>query len=122
MLVLNVILGLTAIAWIIIGIKTHADWVVNIFDQESRKIKNQQSAIEKYGYQSITSLDVLSPKKAFVFGYWDESESNENQKEDIKTGTSPLIFQLVNGSLIAFTSIAVLTFISRGLFTGLGLL
>ena len=122
MLVLNVILGLTAIAWIIIGIKTHADWVVNIFDQESRKIKNQQSAIEKYGYQSITSLDVLSPKKAFVFGYWDESESNENQKEDIKTGTSPLIFQLVNGSLIAFTSIAVLTVISRGLFTGLGLL
>ena len=122
MLVLNVILGLTAIAWIIIGIKTHADWVVNIFDQESRKIKNQQSAIEKYGYQSITSLDVLSPKKAFVFGYWDESESNENQKEDIKTGTSPLIFQLVNGSLIAFTSIAVLTVISRGFFTGLGLL
>ena len=122
MLVLNVILGLTAIAWIIIGIKTHADWVVNIFDQESRKIKNQQSAIEKYGYQSITSLDVLSPKKAFVFGYWDESESNENQKEDINTGTSPLIFQLVNGSLIAFTSIAVLTVISRGLFTGLGLL
>ena len=122
MLVLNVILGLTAIAWIIIGIKTHADWVVNIFDQESRKIKNQQSAIEKYGYQSITSLDVLSPKKAFVFGYWDESESNENQKEDIKTGTSPLIFQLVNRSLIAFTSIAVLTVISRGFFTGLGLL
>ena len=122
MLVLNVILGLTAIAWIIIGIKTHADWVVNIFDQESRKIKNQQSAIEKYGYQSITSLDVLSPKKAFVFGYWDESESKETQKEDIKTGTSPLIFQLVNGSLIAFTSIAVLTVISRGLFTGLGLL
>ena len=122
MLVLNVILGLTAIAWIIIGIKTHADWVVNIFDQESRKIKNQQSAIEKYGYQSITSLDVLSPKKAFVFGYWDESESNKNQKEDIKTGTSPLIFQLVNGSLIAFTSIAVLTVISRGFFTGLGLL
>ena len=122
MLVLNVILGLTAIAWIIIGIKTHADWVVNIFDQESRKIKNQQSAIEKYGYQSITSLDVLSPKKAFVFGYWDESESNENQKKDIKTGTSPLIFQLVNGSLIAFTSIAVLIVISRGLFTGLGLL
>ena len=122
MLVLNVILGLTAIAWIIIGIKTHADWVVNVFDQESRKIKNQQTAIEKYGYQSVTSLDVLSPKKAFVFGYWDESESNENQKEDIKTGTSPLIFQLVNGSLIAFTSIAVLTVISRGLFTGLGLL
>ena len=122
MLVLNVILGLTAIAWIIIGIKTHADWVVNIFDQETRKIKNQQSAIEKYGYQSITSLDVLSPKKAFVFGYWDESESKETQKEDIKTGTSPLIFQLVNGSLIAFTSIAVLTVISRGLFTGLGLL
>ena len=122
MLVLNVILGLAAIVWIIIGIKTHADWVVNIFDQESRKIKNQQSAIEKYGYQSITSLDVLSPKKAFVFGYWDESESKETQKEDIKTGTSPLIFQLVNGSLIAFTSIAVLTVISRGLFTGLGLL
>ena len=122
MLVLNVILGLTAIAWIIIGIKTHADWVVNIFDQESRKIKNQQTAIEKYGYQSITSLDVLSPKKAFVFGYWDDEESNEKQKEDLKIGKSPLIFQLVNGSLIAFTSIAVLTVLSRGFFTGIGLL
>ena len=122
MFVLNVILGLAAIAWIIIGIKTHADWVVNIFDQESRKIKNQQTAIEKYGYQSITSLDVLSPKKAFVFGYWDETESNEKQKEDLKVGKSPLIFQLVNGSLIAFTSIAVLTVLSRGLFTSIGLL
>ena len=47
MLVLNVILGLTAIAWIIIGIKTHADWVVNVFDQESRKIKNQQILYKK---------------------------------------------------------------------------
>ena len=122
MLVLNVILGLTAIAWIIIGIKTHADWVVNIFDQESRKIKNQQTAIEKYGYQSVTSLDVLSPKKAFVFGYWDEPESNEQQKGDLKVGKSPLIFQLVNGSLVAFTSIAVLTVLSRGFFTGIGLL
>ena len=122
MLVLNVILGLTAITWIIIGIKTHADWVVNIFDQESRKIKNQQTAIEKYGYQSVTSLDVLSPKKAFVFGYWDGAESNEKQKENVKVGKSPLIFQIVNGSLIAFTSIAVLTVLSRGLFTGLGLL
>ena len=122
MLVLNVILGLSAIAWVIIGIKTHADWVVNIFDQESRKIKNQQTAIEKYGYQSITSLDVLSPKKAFVFGYWDEVESNEKQKDDIKVGTSPLIFQFVNGSLIAFTSITVLIVLSRGLLTGMGLL
>ena len=122
MLVLNVILGLTAIAWIIIGIKTHADWVVNIFDQESRKIKNQQNAIEKYGYQSVTSLDVLSPKKAFVFGYWDGAESIEKQKENVKVGKSPLIFQIVNGSLIAFTSIAVLTVLSRGLFTGIGLL
>ena len=122
MLVLNVILGLTAIAWIIIGIKTHADWIVNIFDQESRKIKNQQTAIEKYGYQSVTSLDVLSPKKAFVFGYWDGTESNEGQKEVVKVGKSPLIFQIVNGSLIAFTSIAVLTILSRGLFTGIGLL
>ena len=122
MLVLNVILGLSAIAWVIIGIKTHADWVVNIFDQESRKIKNQQTAIEKYGYQSITTLDVLSPKKAFVFGYWDETESNEKQKDDIKIGTSPLIFQFVNGSLIAFTSITVLIVLSRGLLTGMGLL
>ena len=122
MLVLNVILGLSAIAWVIIGIKTHADWVVNIFDRESRKIKNQQTAIEKYGYQSITTLDVLSPKKAFVFGYWDEAESNEKQKDDIKIGTSPLIFQFVNGSLIAFTSITVLIVLSRGLLTGMGLL
>ena len=122
MLVLNVILGLSAIAWVIIGIKTHADWVVNIFDQESRKIKNQQTAIEKYGYQSITTLDVLSPKKAFVFGYWDEAEPNEKQKDDIKIGTSPLIFQFVNGSLIAFTSITVLIVLSRGLLTGMGLL
>tara|TARA_B100001057_G_scaffold197785_1_gene198425 strand:- start:448 stop:816 length:369 start_codon:yes stop_codon:yes gene_type:complete len=122
MLVLNVILGLTAIAWIVIGIKTHADWVVNIFDQESRKIKNQQIAIEKYGYQSISSLNVLSPKKAFVFGYWDGTESNKKQKEEVRIGKSPLIFQIVNGSLIAFTSIAVLTVLSRGLFTGIGLL
>ena len=122
MLVLNVILGLSAIAWVIIGIKTHADWVVNIFDRESRKIKNQQTAIEKYGYQSITTLDVLSPKKAFVFGYWDKAESNEKQKDDIKIGTSPLIFQFVNGSLIAFTSITVLIVLSRGLLTGMGLL
>ena len=122
MLVLNVILGLSAIAWIIIGIKTHADWVVNVFDQESQKIKNQRSAIEKFGYQSITSLETLSPKKAFVFGYWDQAEAKDNQSSNIEIGSSPLIFQVVNGSLIAFTSIGILTILSRGLFTALGLM
>ena len=118
MIYLSAVIGLSSILWIAIGIVTHAKWTQKVFIQESLKIQNQNAIIKKYGYSAISASRNLQLKKGFVFGYWDE----DNQAKDINIAgaKSPIIFDLVNVSLIAFTSTAILIVLSKGTFASLG--
>ena len=119
MIYLSAVIGLSSILWIAIGIVTHAKWTQNVFVQESLKIKNQNAIIKKYGYSAISASRNLQSKKGFVFGYWDEN--NQTDGLDITSAKSPVIFDLVNVSLIAFTSTAILIILSKGTFASLGM-
>ena len=119
MIYLSAIIGLSSILWVAIGIVTHAKWTQNVFVQESLKIKNQNAIIKKYGYSAISASRNLQSRKGFVFGYWDEN--NQTNDLDISTAKSPVIFDLVNISLIVFTSTAILIVLSKSTFASLGL-
>ena len=118
MIYLSVIIGLSSILWVAIGIVTHADWTQKTFVQESLKIKNQNALIKKYGYSAISGSRNLKLKKGFVFGYWDDN--NESEGLEIENIKSPIIFDLVNVSLVVFTSTAVLIILSKGTFASMG--
>lgn len=117
---INVLVGLTAIVWIVIGIKTHANWIENVFQQESQKIKKQQAAIQRYGQGAASNTNKLTLKKGFVFGYWDNKDQEVSNDVSVAIGKSPVIFKAVNASLIMITSCALLIVFSKGLFTGIG--
>ena len=117
---INVLVGLTAIVWIVIGIKTHANWIENVFRQESQKITQQQNAIERYGYGAISNTNKLTLKKGFVFGYWGNKDSDISNEASVAIEKSPVIFKAVNASLIMITSCALLIVFSKGFLTGIG--
>ena len=114
---LNVIIGFSLAIWILIGIRMHASWIAGTFLSEIEKIDFQQYRIEKYGYESISVAKSLKPQRVLVYGYWGEPE----EPLDEQSKRSPLIFSLVNASLIAFTSISILIVLSKGLFNGIGI-
>lgn len=118
--VINVLVGLTAIVWVVIGIKTHANWIENVFKQESQKINQQQLAINQYGYAAISNPSKLTLKKGFVFGYWGNKETESTNDLTPSVEKSPLIFKAVNASLIMITSCALLIVFSKGFLTGIG--
>ena len=117
---INVLVGLTAIVWIVIGIKTHANWIENVYQQESQKIKKQQAAIQRYGQGAASNTNKLTLKKGFVFGYWDNKDQEVSNDVSVAIGKSPVIFKAVNASLIMITSCALLIVFSKGLLTGIG--
>ena len=117
---INVLVGLTAIVWIVIGIKTHANWIENVFKQESQKINQQQNAIERYGYGAISNTNKLTMKKGFVFGYWDNKDTEVTNDASVTIEKSPVIFKAVNASLIMITSCALLIVFSKGFLTSIG--
>ena len=117
---INVLVGLTAIVWIVIGIKTHANWIETVFKQESLKINQQQNAIERYGYGAVSNANKLTTKKGFVFGYWGNNDSDTSTDTPIAIEKSPIIFKAVNASLIMITSCALLIVFSKGFLTGIG--
>ena len=118
---LNGLVCISAIIWIAIGIRTHSDWVQSIFAKESKKIRQQAEIIHKFGYSSISSRNKLAAKKGLVFAYWDTTVRKQKHKELPKRFQSPVIFQLVTLNLISGTSILLLIFLSKGLFSGIGL-
>ena len=118
--VINVLVGLTGIVWVVIGIKTHANWIENVFKQESLKITQQQNAIERYGYGAISNTNKLTLKKGFVFGYWGNKDSGISNEASVAIEKSPVIFKAVNASLIMITSCALLIIFSKGFLTGIG--
>ena len=118
--VINALVGLTAIVWVVIGIKTHANWIENVFKQESQKINQQQNAIQRYGYGAVSNTNKLTLKKGFVFGYWGNKDSDASNEASVSIEKSPVIFKVVNASLIMITSCALLIVFSKGFLTGIG--
>ena len=115
---LNVVIGSSLAVWVLIGIRMHASWIMNAFLSEIEKIDFQQYEIENNWYNSISVDKNLKPQKLFVFGYWGSlDESLENQQ---KKKRSPIVFRLVNASLISFTAIFVLIVFSKGFLSSIG--
>ena len=115
---LNVVIGSSLAVWVLIGIRMHASWIMNAFLSEIEKIDFQQYEIENNGYNSISVNKNLKPQKLVVYGYWGNlDESLEDQE---KKKRSPIIFRLVNASLISFTAIFVLIIFSKGFFSSIG--
>ena len=120
--ILNVLVGVSAIFWIVAGIKTHSDWIQSIFINESKKIRQQTEIISEFGYGALNRRNTLEVKKGLVFAYWDKPLGKQNNEEPHEQIQSPIIFQLVSLNLITCTSIALLIVLSRGLFSILGLI
>ena len=115
---LNVVIGSSLAVWVLIGIRMHASWIMNAFLSEIEKIDFQQYEIENNGYNSISVDKNLKPQKLVVYGYWGNlDESLEDQE---KKKRSPIVFRLVNASLISFTAIFVLIICSKGFFSSIG--
>ena len=115
---LNVVIGSSLAVWVLIGIRMHASWIMNAVLREIEKIEFQQYEIENNGYNSISVDKNLKPQKLVVYGYWGNlDESLENQQ---KKKRSPIVFRLVNASLISFTAIFVLIVFSKGFFSSIG--
>ena len=115
---LNVVIGSSFAVWVLIGIRMHASWIMDTFLREIEKIDFQQYEIENNGYNSISVNKNLKPQKLVVYGYWGKlDESLENQQ---KKKRSPVVFRLVNASLISFTAIFVLIIFSKGFLSSIG--
>ena len=116
---LNVVIGFSLAAWVLIGIRMHASWIMDTFQKEIVKIDFQQYKIQNNGYKSISVDKNLKPQNLFVYGYWGNlDDSLEDQQ---KKKRSPIIFRLVNASLISFTAIFVLIIFSKGFFSSIGI-
>lgn len=119
---LDILVGLGAIFWIVIGIRTHSDWIQSVFINESKKIQKQAIVINEFGYGTLNTRNKLAAKKGLVFAYWEIPTEYQEDQETSEHLKSPFIFQLVNLNLIAGTSILFLIALSKGLFASLGLI
>ena len=118
---LNNLVCITAIFWVVIGIRTHSNWIQSVFINESKKIKQQEDLIREFGYGSLNTRNKLAARKGLVFAYWDTPSKHQEPKEQPQRLHSPIIFQLANINLISGTSILLLIILSKGFFTGIGL-
>lgn len=120
---LSVLLSISGIIWIVVGIKTHIDWIERVFRQESQKISWQQTMIDKYGYSQLNDTKRrLSPRRGIVFGYWTNEIEPMESPTDILRQNSPIIFDYANIALVLSTSVALLVIVSIGLFSGIGMI
>ena len=111
-----------AIFWIAIGIRAHTNWIQSVFVAESKKIKQQAQLVSEFGYGSLNTRNKLVAKRGLVFAYWEESRQDQKPAARLESLQSPVIFQLVNFSLVAGTSICLLMILSKGLFASIGLI
>ena len=78
--------------------------------------------VHKFGYDSLGSRHKFAAKKGLVFAYWDTPIRKQKYKELPERFQSPVIFQWVTLNLIPGTSILLLIFLSKGLFSSIGLI
>ena len=113
---LSIVLALCGIFWIVVGMKTHADWIERTFNQESKKIAWQQSMIKQYGYTALdNTTKKLTPKRGIVYGYWINDNSLKATEGISSCEKSPQIFDYANSALIISTSVCFLVIASKGL-------
>ena len=119
---LSILVCIPVIFWITIGIRAHSNWIQSVFVAESKKIKQQAQLVSEFGYGSLNTRDKLVAKKGLVFAYWEGSHQDQKPMAQLESLQSPVIFQLVNFSLVAGTSICLLMILSKGLFATIGLI
>ena len=110
---LSALVGVSLAFWVMIGLFSHANWFQNAFRRESEKIDRQQLV--------VTGSGSLSAKKGFVVAYWDDINQSISGDRSGQAERSPLIFDIAAINLVAFTSICMLVFVSKGFFHSLGL-
>lgn len=78
--------------------------------------------IGAFGYGSLNTRYKLVAKKGLVFAYWEGSRQEQKPTAQLESLQSQVIFQLVNFSLVAGTSIWLLMILGKALFASLGLI
>ena len=79
--------------------------------------------IREFGYGSLNTRDKLVAKKGLVFAHWEGSSPQEQKPTaQLESLQSPVIFQLVNFSLVAGASICLLVILGKALFASLELI
>ena len=121
MVFLSALIGVSLIFWFTIGFFSHVSWFQNAFRREAEKIDRQQLASQGQS-QIVTGGGSLSAKKGFVVAYWDDINQSFSSGASKQAERSPLVFDIAAINLVAFTSICMLVFVSRGLFHSLGIM
>ena len=116
---LSALVGVSLAFWFMIGLFSHASWFQNAFRRESEKIDRQQ--LQSQSQVVVTGAGNLSAKKGFVVAYWDDINKSFSGERSGQVERSPLVFDIAVINLVAFTSICMLVFVSKGLFHSLGL-
>ena len=121
MVFLSALIGVSLIFWFTIGFLSHVSWFQNAFRREAEKIDRQQLASQGQS-QIVTGGGSLTAKKGFVLAYWDDINQSFSSGVSQNAESSPIVFDIAAINLVAFTSICILVFVSRGLFHSLGLM
>ena len=121
MVMLSALIGISLIFWFTIGFFSHVSWFQNAFRREAEKIDRQQLASQGQS-QLLTGAGSLTAKKGFVLAYWDDVNQSFSSGSSEQAERSPLVFDIVAINLVAFTSICMLVFVSRGVFHAFGLM
>ena len=121
MVFLSALIGVSLIFWFTIGFFSHVNWFQNAFRREAEKIDRQQLASQGQS-QIVSGAGSLSAKKGFVLAYWDDINQSFSPGSSGQAERSPVIFDIAAINLVAFTSICMLVFVSKGLFHSLGMM
>ena len=119
MVFLSALIGVSLIFWFTIGFFSHVSWFQNAFRREAEKIDRQQLASQGQS-QIVTGGGSLTAKKGFVLAYWDDINQSFSTSTSGNAERSPLVFDIAAINLVAFTSICMLVFVSKGLLHSLG--
>ena len=121
MVMLSAVVGVSLIFWVTVGFFSHVNWFQDAFGREAEKIDRQQVRSQTQS-QVVTGAGSLTAKKGFVVAYWDDINQAFSRGGSVQAERSPLIFDIAAINLVAFTSVCMLVFVSRGLFHALGLM
>ena len=121
MVFLSALIGVSLVFWVVIGLFSHANWFQNAFRREVEKIDRQQLASQSQS-QIVTGPGSLTVKKGFVLAYWDDINQSFSSGASDQGERSPIVFDIAAINLVAFTSICMLVFVSKGLFHSLGMM
>ena len=121
MVMLSALIGVSLIFWFTVGFFSHVNWFQNAFRREAEKIDRQRIASRGQS-QIVTGAGSLTAKKGFVIAYWDDINQSFSAGGTEQAEKSPVIFDIAAINLVAFTSVCMLVFVSRGLFHSLGIM